>query len=270
MRLLATLLLTLGANVPVEGHCSLRGGSAKQLRQHFWNTRDNKLFYSDQVFQLKGINWNGFESDCNVVHGLWLSPLKHYLDILQEQQFNALRIPLSFEIMETLDQVVKRDCSTSEPEILADMAVRQYLSVFLDHLNARGMSVLFDLHTIAGQITEFPWTDDVSEDRVVAAWVNFAEAFGKHPAVMGFEIKNEPHGSCSTDTFHHHCARVIRAIGERFEGLYFIDGTTQSLEDKPPWGGSFEMISNDCDEDPLCQLGMLDRIVFAPHVYGPD
>jgi len=30
------------------------------------------------------------------------------------------------------------------------------------------------------------------------------------------------------------------------------------------------MISNDCEDDPLCKLGMFDRLVFAPHVYGPD
>ena len=30
------------------------------------------------------------------------------------------------------------------------------------------------------------------------------------------------------------------------------------------------MISPNCDADPLCKLGMFDRIVFAPHVYGPD
>ena len=171
--------------------------------------------------------------------------------------------------MENLDMAIKKECATAEPEIL-DKTVRQYLGVFLDHLSARGISVLFDLHTIGGEIIEMPWTDNVSEDRVVAAWVNFTQAFGKHPAVMGIEMKNEPHSSCTTYDFHQHCARVITAIGNRFEGLYFVSGTTQSSVDKPPWGGTFEMISNDCDADPLCKLGIFDRIVFAPHVYGPD
>lgn len=267
MKLLSILLLAVGMHVPLEGSCALRG--RKHLLQHKWRTKENKILLNDQEFRLKGINWNGFESECNVVHGLWLSPLHHYLDVLQEQQFNALRIPLSFEVMEDLDLVIKEGCGTSEPEILG-RTVREYLGVFLDHLSARGISVLFDLHTILGEITEYPSTDEVSEDRVIAAWVNFAQAFGKHPAIMGLEIKNEPHGLCTTSDFHHHCARVITAIGERFEGLYFVDGTSQSSEDKPPWGGTFEMISHSCDDDALCKLGMFDRLVFAPHVYGPD
>ena len=269
MKRLLILVLVACAQVPLKASCALRGGE-KHMRQYSWKSKQNKLFLNDQEFRLKGISWNGFESVCNVAHGLWLHSLQNYLDILQDQKFNALRLPLSFEIMEELDTIINADCTTKESEIFPGMTVRQYMGPFLDHLSARGISVLFDMHTIDGQITEFPWTDNVSEDRVVAAWVQFAQAFGKHPAVMGFEIKNEPHGDCSTYEFHRHCARVIDSIGDRFAGLYFIDGTTQSSTDKPPWGGTFESISRTCADDPLCQNILQGRLVFSPHVYGPD
>ena len=218
MKWLTLLILAVSAHVPLEGQCALRGGGKHSL-QRSWKTKQNKLVYNGQEFRLKGINWNGFESDCNVVHGLWLSPLRHYLDILREQHFNALRIPLSFEIMENLDTAIKVECATADPEIFGK-TVRQYLGLFLDHLSARGISALFDLHTIGGNITEMPWADDVGEDRVVAAWVNFAQAFGKHPAIMGLEIKNEPHGPCTTYDFHAHCAKVIGAIGDRYDAIF--------------------------------------------------
>ena len=55
-----------------------------------------------------------------------------------------------------------------------------------------------------------------------------------------------------------------------YDGLYFIDGTATSGIDHPPWGGSFESIAARCEDDALCVLGMPERLVFAPHVYGPD
>ena len=96
MKWLTLLILAVSAHVPLEGQCALRGGGKHSL-QRSWKTKQNKLVYNDQEFRLKGINWNGFESDCNVVHGLWLSPLHHYSDILHEQNFNALRIPFQFQ-----------------------------------------------------------------------------------------------------------------------------------------------------------------------------
>lgn len=269
--LLVGIYFPFGLGIPTVEACSLRGN--KHVQQYnAWTTQDNKLLYEGNVFRLKGVNWNGFESDCRVIHGLWANPAEHYLDLLKSQHFNALRIPLSFEIMENLWLPIKASCATADPSIYPDMTVHAYLGVFLDKIRSRGMFALFDLHTIGDRITEFPWTDDVNEDRVVEAWTNFAQAFGHHPAVMGLEIKNEPHGPCSTADFHRHSATVIAHIGSRFNGLYFIDGTARSPIDgtKAPWGGTFEEISRTCDDDPLCKLGMFQKIVFAPHVYGPD
>lgn len=253
----------------VHGACSLRGNKEWFAPGTLWATRDNQLYYGDHVFRLKGINWNGMESDCRLVHGMWANTLEHYLDLLKANEFNALRIPLSFEVMEDPGLPVNLDCATADADITPGMNAGQFLAAFLDKVQSRGMFVLFDMHTIGGQITEMPWTDDVSEERVVAAWTNFAEVFGRHPAVMGLEIKNEPHGPCTTADFHQHSAKVITSIGHRYRGPYYIDGTAGS-SDQAPWGGTFEHISKTCEQDALCMLGMPERIVFAPHVYGPD
>lgn len=254
----------------VHGACSLRGNKEWFTPDALWTTRNNQLYYKDDIFHLKGINWNGMESDCRMVHGMWANTLDHYLDLLKTHEFNALRIPLSFEIMEDLSLPVNDDCATADQPTYKDMNVGQFLGTFLDKAQSRGMFVLFDMHTIGGQITEMPWTADVSEDRVIAAWTNFAQKFGHHPALMGLEIRNEPHGPCTTAEFHQHCAKVIVNIGKHYHGPYYIDGTADSSDDHPPWGGTFENIAKNCEDDALCMLGMPERIVFSPHVYGTD
>ena len=255
------------------GSCSLRRDKHWVASNKVWVTKHNALVYGDQVFHLKGLNWNGFESDCRIIHGLWANTLDHYLDILHKQDINALRFPLPFESMENMSLPILASCVTADPSVPADTTVGHFIMVLLNKLRHRGMFALFDLHTIGGEITEFPWSNDVTEERVVQAWTNFAQQFGQHPAIMGLEIKNEPHGACTTAQFHQHSANVISQIRSHFPGLFFIDGTALSWNDedpKPPWGGTFEGISSRCDDDALCQLGMSDKLVFSPHVYGPD
>jgi endoglucanase len=273
--LLVVSSITIGVIRHAFAACNLRGvkNHVTETEQN-WTTRNNKLYLGNQVFVLKGMNWNGAESDCKVIHGLWANSLDHYLDLLQDNGFNALRFPMPFESMENLDIKMNPACVTAEPRIYTDMTVGAFLSLLLDTLQFRGMFALFDLHTIGGVITEYPWTDQVSEDRVVDAWSKFGQAVGHHPAVMGFELKNEPHGECSTQDFHKHCAKIIARLdgdGEEkgFKGLYFIDGTAFH-EQSAPWGGTFEGISKECSGDELCKLNKPDKIVFAPHVYGPD
>lgn len=266
-----TLLFILGNAFAV---CNLRGvkNHVSETEQQIWTTRNNKLYLGNQTFVLKGMNWNGAESDCKVIHGLWANSLNHYLDLLQDNGFNAVRFPMPFESMDNLDTVMNPACVTAESGIYADMTVGAFLPLLLDNLQSRGMFALFDLHTIGGVITEFPWTDQVTEDMVLNAWSNFGDAVGKHPAVMGFELKNEPHGECSTEEFHKHCAKIITRLddgGKGFKGLYFIDGTAFH-EQTAPWGGTFEGITTECDGDELCKLNKSEKIVFAPHVYGPD
>lgn len=239
-----------------------------------WTTRNNAMFYGNELFHLKGINWNGFESDCNVIHGLWANSLDHYLDLLHDNNFNAIRLPIPYEIMNDLDIQINPSCIMGDNSIHENTTIREFLPVLLDKLQARAMFAVFDLHTIGGVITEFPWTDTVSEDQVLDGWWKFAQAVQDHPAVMGFEIKNEPHGQCTTEDFHDHCANVILrlGLGSPFKGLYFISGTSKSPVDgdSAPWGGTFEGISGTCEHDALCRLNISEKIVFAPHVYGPD
>lgn len=261
-----------GSPLPVKATAcaGLRGANKWFAADNLWASRHHRLYYGSDVFELKGINWHGMESDCRVVHGLWENPLDFYMDILKGQKFNALRVPLSFEIMQNLQLEVNADCTRADPTVVPGTTTGHFIERLLDTAKSRGMFVLFDLHTVGGQITEMPWSADVSEEDVVTAWRNFAAAFGTHPAILGLEIKNEPHGPCSQPVFHRHAARVIQEIGKMYDGLYFIDGTATSGIDHPPWGGSFESIAARCEDDALCVLGLPERLVFAPHVYGPD
>ena len=245
-----------------------------------WRTANNQLVYKDQKFSLKGINWNGIESDCHVPHGMWINPLSVYTEILKTQDINAIRIPLSYEVMSDLTLQVKDDCVTAEPMYHGkNLTSQEFLGLFLDLLWKEGFFVVFDLHTIGGVITEYPWTDTVTEDMVIQAWANFAKVFALHPAVMGLEIKNEVHGTCTLDVFLSHCTKVIQTITAStnglYQGLFFVGGVSNGnpTDTDAPWGGTMSTLSSSSltgfqHPNALCTLGIYDRLVLCPHVYG--
>ncbi|KAK9822485.1 hypothetical protein WJX81_001062 [Elliptochloris bilobata] len=58
-----------------------------------------------QPLALKGVNWFGFETDTNMVHGLWVGPnayTEDFLTVMYRIQclgFNAVRLPMSFQVL---------------------------------------------------------------------------------------------------------------------------------------------------------------------------
>jgi endoglucanase len=227
-----------------------------------WSTDNRVITHNGAPFVVKGIAMNGLESGCRVPLGLDRRPLSWHLDTMVANGLNALRLPVPFEAMADLSLPIL----CWQPEFPSGTGVGDVIQRFLDEAQKRSLVVVLDLHTIGGGITPFPWTDSVGENRVVDAWVNVMRRFGQHPALMGIEIKNEPHHECSTREFFMHCARVIRAVEPTgFKGIYFISGVQTN---GGPWGGGFDM--DGLRDSSLPSLDIMKRLVLNPHVYGPS
>ena len=70
-------------------------------------------------FELKGINWFGFEGKGAVADGLWERKLADYLDELGGLNFNAIRLPLAVD--NVLDNAVVGRWSLTANEELRGM-----------------------------------------------------------------------------------------------------------------------------------------------------
>src|SRR5215203_930290 len=61
-----------------------------------WRTNGTQILNpSNQSFLISGVNWYGFETRDNVVHGLWTKDYKYILDEVKQYGFNTIRIPFS-------------------------------------------------------------------------------------------------------------------------------------------------------------------------------
>lgn len=230
-----------------------------------WFSENHSILYKNQIYNIRGVNWFGTETKCNIVHGLWMHPLSYYLDFLETNGINSIRIPFSFEVANNLDQLAEPSCITAEP-LFKDKTVREMINILFQETKKRSISILLDFHTINYEITPFPWTNEINKEKVINILINMIAEFKENKNLLGIDIKNEPHGSINWYTW----SSYIRDFKQRielyhndFEGLIFICGIEDPI-DNSAWGGSFYTMGETLDD-------ILDeKIVFAPHVYGPS
>jgi len=137
--------------------------------------------------------------------------------------FNTVRLPLNWRRFE--DEAAPfayHEAGFAPVEALFDGCARH------------GLAVLLDLHAAPGgqnttppadNPTGYPelWQSRHHQDRVVAWWEAMARRFGGHPALLGYNLLNEPqvnqHGECgqaaqaaAMNDLYGRCIEAIRAI----------------------------------------------------------
>ena len=223
--------------------------------------------------QLKGLNWFGFETDTLAPHGLWARNWKEQLDQMQELGVNALRVPLCPEAIHGgktggIDAKLNPD--------LAGKNSAEVLDAFVAELDRRGMYVLLDHHRpdCSGQ-SELWYTDKYPESAWVKDLTTLAERYRDLRHVIGIDLKNEPRGAATWGTGNvrtdwnsaaERAARAVIKIAPQW--LIFVEGVEKnpkcSSEGPHFWGENLEPLAcTPLDIPP-------DRLVLAPHTYGPD
>jgi endoglucanase len=256
--LLAALALALSAGAPLHAHTV----SGTQI------LNDN-----GQAIVLRGVNWFGFETFDNSVHGLWARNWRDMLTQIQNSGFNALRVPLCPAAFRG-DGKPNFD-ATLNPDLVG-LTSRQWLDVFLKEVDRRGMYILLDHHRPDCQaISELWYTSAYSEAQWLTDLEYLAQHFSGLTNLVGIDIKNEPHGNASWGTGNtatdwnlaaERAAARILAVNPRL--LIFVEGIERNANCSSVgghfWGGNLEPLS--CKPLNIPR----DKLVLSPHVYGPD
>ncbi|NDE16183.1 hypothetical protein EBZ80_14750 [bacterium] len=235
-----------------------------------WTTSANHtiVFLSNTnnatTFRLKGINWFGYEGGCNIVGGLQYHDMDFYLDQLQELQYNALRIPFGYETVLNWEQPPLSSCLSPPNEALfGNMSVRDTMHVLFQKAADRHMVILLDFHTIAYEVTQYPWTGDITRDLIMDTWKQVIWEFSPYENLLGVDVKNEPHGNITWDVWGAFLLTFVDTVTREcphFNGLIFVGGIQESLS---VWGGGFTSMGRT-----LNPILPRPSLVFSPHIYG--
>ena len=229
---------------------------------------------SGQALQLRGVNWFGFETSDHVVHGLWARNWKDMIQQIKAVGFNAVRIPVCPGTLRGL--AVSSVNLSLNPDLQGKNSL-QALDAVLTEFDHQGIYILLDHHRLdcQGGITELWYQSGYSEQDWIGDLAFMARRYQSLPHFIGIDLKNEPHGAATwgmgqpaTD-WNKAAEKAAHAVLEAApELLIFVEG----IQENPGcsgninhwWGGNLEPLA--CH--PLAIPA--NRLVLAPHVYGPD
>lgn len=193
------------------------------------------------------------------------------LDVLREQRFNALRIPVAADSVLAMDSLRPTNMHGEFNAELVGKTYGELLEAVVAEAGKRGIAVLLDMHRLraAGGIEELWHTAQVPERDVAEAWRLLAVRFGRHRNVLGADLVNEPHGQAEWGSGG--LERDWAAAAERLASviarnaphwLVFVEGVQARVGN---WGG----VVAGALSRPI-NHAVPNKVVYSPHVYGPD
>lgn len=241
------------------------------------------VFLNGKRLQLKGANWFGMETEAACVHALWKINWREAISFLVTNKFNLVRMPMSVDLALNLDTVKPTTIDYSLNPDLQDLSAGAVMDVVVKELARNGILVMpvFHKFTHNDPISELWYREpDFPESKVVSAWLAIVRRFKDVPHVFAIDIKNEPHG-CATwrvgnpaTDWADAAERIGNAIlAENSKLLIVVEGLDNHFSPDTPsnprygafWGG----VLDDVKRNPV-RLSVPRRLVYSPHVYGPD
>jgi endoglucanase len=268
----------------------------------YWHTSGNRIVDSNgNKVRIAGINWYGFETTDEVVHGLWSQDYHTILQAIKGNGYNVIRLPFSNQMVESPIVPSSISFQNSTGPINADLEGLDALEVMDKVISAAGslgLRVILDNHrSEAGNSAEASglwYTGAYPESAWIRDWQTLVTRYSGYrdgsgnPIVIGADVRNEPHlsiygaltGSCWTadssvsgcptsNTAQNWPAAAQRAgdaiLSANANLLIFVEGVDCYNGDCDWWGGNLEGVAS----RPVT-LSLPDRLVYSAHDYGPN
>ena len=251
---------------------------------------------------LTGCNWFGYNTGTNLFDGVWNCNLKDTLESIADHGFNVLRVPISAELLLQWKngETPRANYNNAYNEELNSMNSLEIFDYVLSLCEQNGMKVIIDIHSAktdaSGHNHPVWYNGDITVDDFVEALSWCAGRYKNNDTIIGYDLKNEPHGkasetphaiwndSDSPDNWKKVAERAGNAVlDENPHALIIIEGiqiypknieannfVSKNDEDDyyNTWWGANLMAVRKFPID----LGSPERnaqIVYSPHDYGP-
>lgn len=251
---------------------------------------------------LTGCNWFGYNTGTNIFDGVWNCNLKDTLKSIADHGFNVLRVPMSAELLLQWKngEYPRANYNNAYNEELNSMNSLEIFDYVLSLCEQNGMKIIIDIHCAktdaAGHNHPVWYNGNITEDDFVEALSWCAERYKNNDTIIGYDLKNEPHGkasetphaiwndSDSPDNWKKVAERAGNAVLDANpHALIIIEGI--QIYPKDIKTNNFVSINDDDDyyntwwganlmavKDYPIDFGSPERnkqIIYSPHDYGP-
>jgi len=237
----------------------------------YWHTSGRDILDSNnQPVRIAGINWFGFETSNEVVHGLWSRDYKNMIDQMKSLGYNTIRLPYSDDIFKTgaaANSITFYGMNTD----LQGLSPLQIMDKIVNYAGSIGLRVILDRHRPdSGGQSALWYTSSVPESTWLTNLKALAARYQGNTAVVGIDLHNEPHDpacwGCGDTTVDWRLAaeRAGNAVlGVNPNLLIFVEGVQTVGGVSGWWGGNLM----GAGQYPV-QLSVANRVVYSAHDYA--
>lgn len=268
----------------------------------YWHTSGTQILdENDRQVRIAGVTWYGMESSYWVPAGLDYQPYTRIMDEVKVLGYNAIRLPFSNELVETNPIVTEKVAANPQ---LRGMHALVVMDLLVRYAGKIGLKIILDDHRChaarpqhVNLLDEPLWyTAQYPESSWIRDWQFLARRYLHDDAVIGFDLRNEPHtdgpGPWSLYSYLHegatwgpyggvdNPATDWRLAAERggnavlsvnphllifVEGVQLYPDATQPSGVDSYWWGS---ILTGVQKYPVI-LNVPHQLVYSPHDWGP-
>jgi endoglucanase len=275
--------------------------SPQPLGSGFWHTSGTQVLDSEnRPIRIASLTWYGMETSYWVPAGLDHQPYTRIMDLVKLLGYNAIRLPYSNELVEKNPIVTRR--VSANPQ-LRGMHAMSVLDLIAGYAQRIGVKIILDDHvsfaerpSAVNTLVEATWyAPGYPETSWIRDWQTLAERYKSNDAIIGFDLRNEPHtagpgpwtvrayetqgatwgpsGSADPTSDWRAAAEAAgnAALAINPHLLMFVEGVQLYPDPSQPggvawyWWGS---ILSPVKQYPI-QFAVSHQLVYSPHDWGP-
>ncbi len=313
-------VLTVAGAAPCFSQTTMTANSVDTNNDDWLHAKGSRLYdMNGNEVWLTGANWFGFNCSENCPHYLWSADADDCLTEIADRGINIIRFPIATELIVSwmkgepnpvssfsanADPAYKINADFCEADGKTPVDSMQVFDIMMRKCKEHGIKAFIDIHS--------PHTDNsghnynlwygkagVTTDVWIDSLVWIAEKYKNDDTLLGYDLKNEPHGKGQEGTAAAkwdgskdennwayaatRCAEAILDVNPN--ALIFVEGVEQSLSGAQEgdywgmpdrktnspyigawWGGNFR----GAREYPIKPKQGTSQIVYSPHDYGPS
>lgn len=165
----------------------------------YWHTEGTRIVDSaGNTVRIAGVTWYGMESSYWVPAGLDYQPYTAIMDLVKRLGYNTIRLPYSNELVES-DPLVTAGVRAN-PQFKG-MHALQVMDAIVGYARRIGLKIILDDHrsraarpkTVNYLVEPLWYTPAYPESSWIHDWQTLARRYSHNDAVIGFDLRNEPH-----------------------------------------------------------------------------
>ncbi len=167
--------------------------------QGYWHTRGVRIYdANNREVHINGLTWYGMETNYWVPAGLDYQSYQRIMLEVKSFGYNSIRLPFSNQLVEQNPIITQKVAANPE---LVGMHALDFLDRIVEFAHRIGLKIILDDHRsqastphTVNKLDEGLWyTESYPDSSWIRDWEFLARRYKGNDAVIGFDLRNEPH-----------------------------------------------------------------------------